>query len=267
MRVWMLAFLIVFCLAPAARGAVEFEETKSRHFIVYHEEGVGRDFVEATIEFAERYYGELTEKLGFVRYDYWTWDDRAKIYIYADQGSYMEDTGQPAWSGGLAAYHEKTIRVFPRGAGFFDALLPHELGHIVFHEVIGSHVVPTWLDEGVACYLEPARRFGSQKMALDAIEDGTFIPLKELHEMDPRELADDDQVELFYAESVSLLTFIVETFGIDRFNAVCDKIKEGRTFERAVKSCLFGVQDLEDLARMWEDSLKKKDSPTRRTML
>ncbi len=267
MRHWIFSFLIFFCLASPARAETAFQETKSRHFIVYYEEGVSRDFVDMTIEFAERYYGELTEKLGFVRYGYWTWDDRAKIYIYADQESYVEDTGQPAWSGGLAAYQEKTIRVFPRSAGFFDALLPHELGHIVFHEVIGSHVVPAWLDEGVACYLEPARRFGSEKIVLAARQDATFIPLEKLHGMNPQGMADSKQVELFYAESVSLLSFIIETFGIDRFNAVCDKIKEGRSFEKAIKLCLFGVQDLEDLSRMWEDALKKEGSPMPRTAL
>jgi len=267
MRKALLFFLAVFLCAPAAGAETKFEKSTSRHFEVYHEKGVAEDFVKEVIGFAEKYYEELTERLGFVRYDYWTWDDRAKIYVYADQASYLEDTGQPAWSGGLADYRAKSIRTFPRSAGFFDSLLPHEIGHIVFREVIGSHSVPLWLEEGVACYLEPARRFGAGKAVQQAIEDGTFIPLERLNTMDVRTLSDDAQVELFYAESVSLLTFIVEEFGVDRFNRICDRVREGRSFERALQLTLFGVQRLEDLAEMWEDSLKRKGRTRRKTML
>ncbi len=267
MRYLIFSFAFIFLAAPAAWAGTDFEKTASRHFEVYREKSVDESFVKEVLTFAEKYYDELTQKLGFIRYDYWTWDDRAKIYIYGDKESYLEDTGQPAWSGGVASYREKTIRTFPRSAGFFDSLLPHEIGHIVFREVIGSHHVPLWLEEGVACYLEPARRFGSRKTVLDAVEDGTFIPLEKLNTMNPREMSDHAQVELFYAESVSLLTFIIERFGIDRFNKVCDRVRDGKSFERALKLTLFGVQSLEDLSQMWEDSLRKKDSPTRRTML
>ncbi len=265
-----LSFFMLLCLGAAPAWAqAQFQKSSSRHFEIYYEESVEESFVKEALDFAEKYYDELTEKLGFVRYDYWTWDDRAKIYIYADAESYLADTGQPAWSGGLASYKEKTIRTFPRSVGFFDSLLPHEIGHIIFRDVIGSHAVPLWLEEGVACYLEPARRFGSSKMVKDAVKDGTFIPLEELNTMDPRATSDAERVELFYAESVSLLTFLIEEFGVDRFNRICDRVRDGKPFERALQLTLFGVQDLGGLSRMWEDSLRtdKKGGSRRRTML
>jgi len=263
----ILFLALLCCGATPAYAGVDFQKTSSRHFEVYYEKSVDESFVKEALAFAEKYYGELTEKLGFVRYDYWTWDERARIYIYADQESYLKETGQPEWSGGVASYREKIIKTFPRSAGFFDSLLPHEIGHIVLREVIGSHDVPLWLEEGVASYLEPARRFGSQKMVQDAIEKGTFIPLESLNGMRPSSMSDKEQIELFYAESVSLLTFLIEEFGIDRFNTICDKVRDGKSFERALQLTLFGVQSLEDFSRMWEDSLRKKAGPTRRTML
>ncbi|MGE5280278.1 MAG: peptidase MA family metallohydrolase [Deltaproteobacteria bacterium] len=266
MRNIILLGALLLGTTPAA-AEVSFKEMPSRHFEIYYEAPVEESFVNEVVAFAEKYYEELTEKLGFVRYNYWTWDDRAKIYIYADQETYVRESGQPAWSGGVADYHEKAIWTFPRDSGFFDSLLPHEIGHIVFREVIGHNAVPLWLEEGVASYLEPARRFGAKKMVADAIEDGSFIPLTKLNGMSPRGLGNNKQVELFYAESVGLLSFLIDEFGIDRFNQICDKIKEGKSFERAIKLTLFGVQNLDDLDKMWQDSLKKKDSLTRRTML
>ena len=259
--------MVLFLFAATAAADTDFERTSSRHFEVFYEASVEESFIKEVVDFAEKYYEELTEKLGFVRYNYWTWDDRAKIYIYPDQETYVRDSGQPAWSGGVADYRNKAIWTFPRSAGFFDSLLPHEIGHIVFREVIGRHAVPVWLEEGVASYLEPARRFGAKKRVQDAMEDGSFIPLAKLNKTSPREMSDPKQIELFYAESVSLLNFLIEKFGIDRFNQVCDKIRDGKSFERAIKLTLFGVQGLDDLSRMWEDSLSRKGSLTRRTML
>ncbi|HQP91972.1 MAG TPA: hypothetical protein PLU24_04785, partial [Candidatus Omnitrophota bacterium] len=144
--------LMVSCFIFSGFSLAEedgFTEKKSTHFIVYYKE-IPEEFADQVIEYGEKYYDELTEKLGFTRYDYWTWDKRAKIYIYPDQESYIKATGQPAWSGGVAAYDQKTIWSFPREAGFFDSLLPHELGHIIFREVIGYRQVPLWLEEGVA---------------------------------------------------------------------------------------------------------------------
>jgi len=261
-----LLVLMMTCVSTAV-AETDFEVMTSKHFQVFYDEAVDESFVEEVISYAEKYYVELTEKLGFVRYDYWTWDDRAKIYIYADQDAYIRDSGQPAWSGGVADYRNKTIWTFPRSAGFFDSLMPHEIGHIVFREVIGSHAVPLWLEEGVACYLEPARRFGAHRDVQRAMEDGSFIPLEKLNKMNPRRMSDKKQIELFYAEAVSLLSFMIDEFGIDRFNKVCDKVREGKSFERALKLTLFGVQGLEDLSEMWEDSLRTKKSLTRRTML
>lgn len=253
-------FLVVFLFSAVWPSlAQKEEEKKSSHFIVYYSQGVPDDFVDTVLEFAERYYNELTQKLGFTRFDYWTWDNRAKITIYPDQETYVAETKQPSWSGGIASYSEKAIWTYPRGAGFFDSLLPHEIGHIVFREVIGSRKVPLWLEEGVASFMEQAKRFGSQRLILDAIRDNTFIPFQKLQEIDGVELRGGGvDIPLYYAEAVHLVAYLLDHFGIPRFNDFCRKLREGKKFDVALSYAYFDIRSTDDLGKLWEESLMKK---------
>ncbi|MEK7849992.1 MAG: peptidase MA family metallohydrolase [Candidatus Omnitrophota bacterium] len=235
----------------------DFSEKKSDHFIVYYKD-VPAEFVGTIIDYSERYYNELTEKLGFTRYDYWTWDKRAKIYVYPDQETYLKETRQPSWSSGAAAYDQKTIWTFPRESGFFDSLLPHELGHIIFREVIGGRDVPLWLEEGVASYLEQAKRFGSDKIVLDAIDNKSFIPLKELTQIDAFALRQRPDINLFYAESVNIISYLIDKFGSEAFNDFCKKLKDRKSLDDALAYAYFDIRSLSQLAEMWEASLKDK---------
>ncbi len=198
MRVIPGAILALFICTQACI-AIDFSEKKSTHFIIYYKD-VPEDFVDTAIEYAERYYEELTDKLGFTRFDYWTWEDRAQIYLYPDKEAYVKESKQPEWSAGMASYRDKKIWTYPRASGFFDSLLPHEIGHIVFREVIAGKSVPLWLEEGVAQYLEQAKRFGSEKTVIDALNNNTFIPFKELNKIKVSHLDMRNDVDLFYAE-------------------------------------------------------------------
>lgn len=247
--------------------AEDFKEKKSTHFIVYYN-SVPEEFADTVIEYGERYYDALTEKLGFTRYAYWTWDNRAKIYIYPDQESYAKATKQPAWSGGVAAYDQKTIWSFPRESGFFDSLLPHEIGHIIFREVIGgSRRVPLWLEEGVASYLEQAKRFGSEKLIVGALEKGAFIPFKDLNLVDGESLRQRSDVILFYAESVNVVSFLLEKFGTYPFNEFCRKIKEGKSLDDALNYAYFDIRSTAGLSEAWEKQLRDKIRAKSKTIL
>ncbi len=244
-----------------------FQEKKGTHFIIYYHKDVNDEFVTTVIDYAERYYDELTQKLGFTRFDYWTWDKRAKIFIYPDQETYVKETRQPSWSSGVAAYDQKTIWTYPRESGFFDSLLPHEIGHIVFREVIGARNVPLWLEEGVASYLEQAKRYGAEKVILQAMDDNTFIPLRELSSIDGYALRMRSDVNVFYAEAVSIISYLIEKFGTERFNNFCKKLKDGKSLDDALGFAYFDIRDSDMLGEYWEGYLRDKLNKKTRTML
>lgn len=249
------AAVLIFC---GVCFAADFNEAKSRHFIVYYDKGVPEDFVDSVIEAAEEYYNDLTDKLAFVRYKYWMWDDRAKIYLYPDQDAYVKDTGQPSWSSGTASYNDKTIWTYPRESGFFDSLLPHEIGHIIFREVVGKNRVPLWLEEGVAQYLEQAKRIGSERTVIKAIENGTFIPFDELNSINGRTLRARSDVELFYAESINIVLFLLNKSSTKAFNEFLRKLKQGKSLEDALSFAYYDIRKISDLGKMWEDYLNSK---------
>jgi len=234
-----------------------WDTEKSTHFIVYYKKAPEK-FVKEAIDKAEEYYKSIADNLGFTRYDFWLWDKRARIYIYNDAQDYQDGTGKPAWSGGTAYYHEKVIETYPRAGGFFDSLLPHELGHIIFREFIGTRSnAPLWLDEGVAMYQEKAKRQNIKSKLLKAIEEKKFMSLEKLSQLNIGFVEDKDVVELYYNEAMSVVDYLINRFGQDNFAKLCQALKGRKTFEQAVIEAYRVFKSSEDLNKAWLKYIKE----------
>lgn len=240
-----------------AVAANEWKEYKQQHFIIYYKDAPA-SFIKSVEESAEDYYVEITRNLGFTRYKGWTWDERAKIYIYDNADDYVNSGKVYGWSHGSASPKNKVIRTFPAAHGFFDSTLPHEVGHIVFREFVGfSADVPLWLEEGIAMYQEKAQRWGSNETVRKSIEDGRFIPLTELNRSFLSSTTEQEDVELFYTESASIVYYLISELGQHRFVNLCRKLGDGKSFEVALKSVYVRFNNLEDLNKAWMDYLTK----------
>ncbi|MFA5500821.1 MAG: peptidase MA family metallohydrolase [Candidatus Omnitrophota bacterium] len=249
--------LTCLCLFPASLFGEDFLEERSEHFFVYYYKGIPADFVSKTIVYCERYYKNITDSLGYTRFNFWTWNDRAKIYIYPDQIAFRKNTNQAYWSAGAASYEIKTIWTFPQMAGFFDSILPHELGHIIFREVIGPYTeVPLWLEEGVASFQESGRRHNAAGMVKQAIKEGRFIPLDRLSQIDVRVLTDRNEVDLFYSESVSVVDYLVTRYGASKFAEFCVRLKNGNGIDNSLRF-VYDIKDLNELNDRWKNKLDK----------
>ena len=230
---------------------------KSTHFIIYYK-NADEKFVSQTIDKAEEYYKSIAEDLGFTRYDFWLWDKRAKIYIYNDAQDYQESTGKPSWSGGVAYSHEKVIETYPWAQGFFQSLLPHELGHIIFREFVGPQTnAPVWLDEGVAMYQEKLRRSNIKSKLLQAIEEKKLIPLNKLSELNIFFVNDRETVELYYTEAISVIDYLIRKFGKGDFVELCQALKERKPFDQAINDAYKVFKNLEELNKGWLRYIKE----------
>lgn len=218
------------------------------------------DFVKSVESAAEQHYRDIADWLGFHREQGWALKNRGKIYIYEDANDYTANAVNFQWSHGAAFASEKTIRTFPSAHGFFDSTLPHEMTHIIFRECIGLETkIPLWFEEGVAMYQEKARRFGAHRIVLTAVEKGEFIPLNELTVMRLYNSSPDSQVELFYAESASVVYFIINELGEHNFVRLCRALKEGKTFQQALQDVYFRFKSLADLNTAWLNYLERID--------
>lgn len=251
MKKIILLFSILILFSNSYALDDNWHTSKSTHFILYYKD-VPDNFIDEVIKRSEDYYNRITDDLGFTRYNFWLWDERAKIYIYQDIEEYVSDTGQPAWSAGCVSIKDKIIKTYPLASGFFDTLLPHELGHIIFREFVGfnNRNIPLWLDEGVASYQEKTKRFAARGYVRKALRENKFIPLDKLSYINPANILDKGTVDIFYSESVNLIDYLINRFGKDNFVDFCRDLRDGKTIEQAI-SHIYSFRNLNELNNAW----------------
>lgn len=184
--------------------------------------------------------------------------DPINIYIYASQRDLLGALEPKAqeWTGGRALPQQGIIvlNVEPSRSGLSWAAraLPHELSHLVVGKVTENPYgdIPHWLDEGLAMHAE-GELTGEFKQSLDAaVRDNTLISLQSLASNFP---TDSDSAVLSYAESYSVVSFILKEYGPERMAALLSIFQDGSTYDDALQAAL-GV-DLDGLEEQWRASL------------
>jgi hypothetical protein len=254
-RELILFFLFLLIAFPAIAGVSTslWETTKSQHFIVYYQDASYRAYVDKLILKAEEYYQSIVEELGYRRFDFWTWDNRAKIYLFNSDQDYQKDSGRLAWSGATVHVKKRTIHTFINQEGFFESMLPHELTHIIFREFIGMKVtLPLWIEEGVACSQEKSTLNERLQFVKNLVKSNMYLPLDNI-----TKIADYNLVvpKVFYAEAASLVVFLLkQDYGGNKFLEFSRKLRDGSTWQDALKD-IYGIKSLSELEEQWKASL------------
>ncbi len=253
------AFIIHLGLLPVLEAKEkEWDVQKGSNFIIYSRD-VPEDFVQTVMAQCEEDYQRISQNLGITRYQSWSWEKRASVYIYRDAEDYVNNGAQAGWSHGAALISSKTIKTYPSQSGFFDSVLPHELGHIILHEFIGPQTsVPLWFDEGVAMYQEKARRVGAHGAVRKSKINGQFIPLTQLTDMRLYTNSNDAEVQLFYAESASIVNFMITELGQAHFSRFCQELKRQVPFEEALAKVYISIKTIGDLNKKWVSFLEEE---------
>jgi hypothetical protein len=253
----LLAIPMLYSFVFAGHKEEKWSTSKGTHFIVYFK-NAPESFIEQVIDRSEKLYDRIADNLGFTRFDFWLWDNRAKIYIYNDANDYRVSTGQPAWSAGAARPREKIIYSYPYAEGFFETILPHEMGHIIFREFVGFNnpAVTTWLDEGVASYQQDYKYAMAITEAKEAAVGGTLIPMEKLSAINPQTIVDPSSAQLYYAEAISIVDYMIKEFGKSDFVLFCQNLRDKQDLQRAVCS-VYPFSDLQEFDAAWQRYLKK----------
>ena len=255
-----LLLVVLFCVvgvSPTFAKSDEWQKVDSRYFVIYYK-NAPIDFVKNVSETAGELYEEIPRNLGFIRYYGWSYYNRAAIYIYDDQHEYQAHAKNMEWSGGSANISQKEIHTFPSAAGFFDSTLPHELAHIIFREFICNNQIPLWLDEGVAMYQEKAKRWGANKIVMQALKSDIFIPLSELTSKRLSGEKSEEIVNIFYAEAASIVYYMIVELGQARFENFCRKLSAGVVFQEALDKNYGRFRNMQDLNDRWVEYLKSQ---------
>lgn len=261
-RFLALAFLVLsFC--PAAR-AQSWQEMKGNHFIIYYMSPVTVSQAQDVLQKAEECYRQLGDVIGFVRYsDFWTWDHRTKILVFPDQPTFTQKTGLPAWSTGVSdrnsnLFRSRTIVTYYQEKDFLDGLLPHEISHLIMFDFVPEGLLPVWLAEGVAQLKEDRKRAFTPQVIKAAVQTGKLLPPADFWNMDLKRERDTQRVVLFYAQSHSLVEFLLTRYGTERFQRLCQGLHEGKDFAAAFVSAYSSlIPSIAELDQQWRKYVYK----------
>jgi len=118
--------------------------------------------------------------------------------------------------------------------------LRHELTHVVTHSAGESALghLPAWLDEGTAVYGQnDPGGFGD---AVDqAVRRGNVFSVRQITSSP----GDPNTVNLFYGQSWSLVKYLNDTYGPEKFAKLFGEIKSGKTIDDALKAAYGFDQD------------------------
>lgn len=140
----------------AFRPGVTWQESKSTHFDVYTQkrtEGIPSSNMTMTFETA---YQTLR------RFIPWMMSNRVRVFVYQDHKSYLRhEPNAKAWTRAVAYPTRGEIVVYdePGKQRELQEVFTHELTHIFTQQFFDSHktgriMTPTWLDEGLAVFME-----------------------------------------------------------------------------------------------------------------
>jgi hypothetical protein len=132
-------------------------------------------------------------------------------------------------------------------------VIPHEISHLVIHSLVFNCVgatLPTWLSEGLS-----ERALGRISKAQNnelsaAIKDELLPPLRAL---EGTFSAFGDEAGLSYAQSYSVVSFMIAEYGSEKIGQLLTAVKSGQTIDEALQS-IYGM-DTDGLDAAWRASL------------
>lgn len=141
-----------------------------------------------------------------------------------------------------------TVLMLADGGG---DILRHELTHVVT-KVAGEGSyggLPAWLDEGTAMYAQSEPGEGFTATLDGAIDRDRLLSVRSM----TSPTGDPDKVTLFYGEAWSLVNFMVEEYGEEKFAQLYAVFKDGSTTDNALQQ-VYGF-DQDGLEDAWRASL------------
>jgi len=231
---------------------------KSTHCLIYYKQAP-ENLLNQLAQKVETYYDEITDEFGFNRLNFWTWDNRAKIYLYDNQEDYKNANRDLAWSSGAVVVRNKSIQTYATAPELLDNVLAHELAHIIFREMVGfsNPAVPLWLEEGVASFQEKrSQNYYLKSYLSEKIRSNTFMDLNQLSSFRSLTTQDKQVINLFYVESYSLLNYLISEFGKDKFVSFCQYLRDNKDLTRAFRYA-YSFDSLSDLESAWKAYILK----------
>ena len=177
------------------------------------------------------------------------------IAVYTNSQDYAASVmGVPEWSGGVELSQYNTVLVIIRPGALSSDLsaVAHELTHVIVNQITFNpyNSIPFWLNEGLAVHIQfSGGNIPSQfsNALSSALTGNSLISIRSLS--DPFS-AYPDKANLSYAESVSVVTYLINQYGSSKMEQFLDTFQQGSTYDGALQAN-YGF-DMDGLYTQWK---------------
>ncbi len=186
--------------------------------------------------------------------------DIIDIYIYNGSQDLQGSMIYPSeWTGGVAftSFNIVAIGISPDNLNWGKRAMTHELNHIVINQVTFNpyHGLPVWLNEGLAMYSEGPLTSQFSVPLATAVSEGTLISVRSISSPFS---ADATKASLSYAQSHSLVDYLIKTYGSARMLDLLNTFKQGSTYDGAFHKVY--SMDMDQLEKDWKVNLATENS-------
>ncbi len=177
----------------------------------------------------------------------------AEIYIYANSQDLQGAMIFPQeWTGGVAftQYNTVVLGIEPNNLSWGKSAMTHELTHLVVQQMTVNPYtgLPTWLNEGLAMYNEGELSSGLAARLKNAAADNGLISVRSLSSPFS---TDTEVAYLSYAQSYSLVEFLITVYGQDKMLELLTNFSKGSSYDGALEK-VYGF-NTEGLDTLWQD--------------
>ncbi len=173
---------------------------------------------------------------------------KPKVFIYRSSEELKDAVlFSKEWTGAMAfpAYNIILTAVSQNSLDWAKDALPHEITHLLVGEATFGPFgdIPEWLSEGLAEQVQIQMPKHYVQFLNEAISSGKLISILSLSSNFPTESAG---AYLAYAESSSIVKYLIDTYGWDKMSQLLAVFKDGSTYDNALlKVYSFDIAGLE----------------------
>ncbi len=223
-----------------------YKENESAHFTLRYSGAAEPALARDVLRTLEMHFSAIESELNF------TPPDSIGVVLYTQQ-AFADITQAPGWVGAL---NDGRIRVPVQGLSGVTPELSRVLKHELTHSFVGQKTrghAPTWIQEGLAQWMEGKRSGGNASVLAQIYKDGHAPSLGELEGSWmglPR-----DAAGYAYAWALANVEYIVQTDGMGDIERILDRIGSGSSTEAALREVLHS--DYNDLMQATAEYLRK----------
>jgi len=249
-------FLIIFLLklplsAISSVGNQSWESIAGSIFVIYFQENDLHNS-KAFLNTLQTSYNRLSEEIGVT-------SDSVFIYVVPSKKVFDQIVGRdfPKWSDGFAAPAKSLIIL--KSPNWMppetdnEAIVIHELTHILLDRAAKGTPIPRWFNEGLAVFYSGEKDYAASTLISKALLTNSIIPLSDIDQV---LRFHKEKAQLAYQQGYLAVDYLFRKYGSDAVKRIIHKLGEGIDFNQAIIEII--DRDLWEFEDEWYQYIKQK---------